>query len=103
MATLDTVDAMKSSHAFVLTSERQAKQRLSDKLDRYIDFVDAAQRERDDLLDAVNVFLEKGMSFTCRCFTFILLNAIVESSNNLSLWQCCRLSCTSVVGRFPFC
>jgi hypothetical protein len=40
--------------------ETEAKERLSAKLDRYVDFVQAAEVERDDLRDAVIQLVEKG-------------------------------------------
>jgi hypothetical protein len=60
LSTLDTLDALQTSHNLELASETQAKQRLSEKLDRYIDFVQAAEIEKDDLRDAVIQLVEKG-------------------------------------------
>lgn len=62
LATFDVLDNIQYSHAAELTSETRAKERLSDKLDRYIDVVQAAEMEKDDLRDAVNQLVEKGGS-----------------------------------------
>jgi hypothetical protein len=61
MATLDAIDVLTTVHASELATERQANRRLSDKLDHCIDFVKAALTERDDLLEAVDLLLEKGV------------------------------------------
>jgi hypothetical protein len=52
----------RASHVRELASETQAKERLSDKLDRYIDVFKIAELERDDLRDAVEQLIEKGGS-----------------------------------------
>jgi hypothetical protein len=60
MTTLTALDTLKASHAVDLSAEKSAKERLSEKLDRYIDYVKITQAERDDLLDAVNLFIQKS-------------------------------------------
>jgi len=60
LSTLDTLDAMQVLHNRELAAETHAKERLSDKLDRYIGFVQAAEVEKDDLRDAVVQLVEKG-------------------------------------------
>jgi hypothetical protein len=64
MTTLTTLDTLKASHAVDLLAEKTAKERLSEKLDRYIDYVKVTEAERDDLLDAVNLFIQKSQ-FQC--------------------------------------
>jgi flagellar biosynthesis regulator FlaF len=67
------LDNIQYSHAAELTSETRAKERLSDKLDRYIDVVQAAEMEKEDLRDAVIQLVEKGGSgFTYRRNTFAM-------------------------------
>jgi hypothetical protein len=60
LSTLDTLDSLQASHNLELVSEANAKERLSGKLHRYIDFVREAEVEKDDLRDAVIQLVEKG-------------------------------------------
>ena len=62
LSTLDTLDILRHSHTIELTSETKAKEKLSDRLDHYIDYVKAVESERDDLRDAVALLIEKGGS-----------------------------------------
>lgn len=58
---------MQVRHAQELEAEIRAKERLSEKLDRYLDVVKVAEMERDDLREAVIALVKKGG------FTFILV------------------------------
>jgi hypothetical protein len=62
LSTLDALDALQALHNRELASEIHAKRRLSDKLDRYINFVHAMETEKEDLRDAVVQLVEKGGS-----------------------------------------
>lgn len=59
-ATLDELNTIHTSYNLQIASETCAKKQLSRKLDRYIDFVQDAEAERDDLRDVVNELIEKG-------------------------------------------
>jgi hypothetical protein len=50
------------SHAQELSSEIRSKEKLSQKLDSYIDVVKRAEIERDDIRDAILQLIEKGGS-----------------------------------------
>ncbi|KIM88483.1 hypothetical protein PILCRDRAFT_814379 [Piloderma croceum F 1598] len=80
LSTLDALDALQALHNRELASEIHAKTRLSDKLDRYINFVHAMETEKEDLRDAVVQLVEK-----------------VEMSNNYSLWPHSHIRSTHFV------
>lgn len=60
LATLDAMDALRQSHANELASEKAARDRLSVKLDRYINYVRTVEAERDDMREATSILLGKG-------------------------------------------
>jgi len=62
LSTLDALDALQALHNRELASEIHATTRLSDKLDRYINFVHATETEKEDLRDAVVQLVKKGGS-----------------------------------------
>ena len=68
LSTLDTLDAIRASHRVELREETHTKERLSKKLDQYLDFVRSVEAEKDDLRDAVIQLVEKGGPLVC-CFT----------------------------------
>ncbi|OSD00174.1 hypothetical protein PYCCODRAFT_1371749, partial [Trametes coccinea BRFM310] len=74
VSVLDELDAQRHSYQRELHKERRAKEKLSNKLDGYLDEVRRAERERDDLRELVSVLLEK-----------------VESCHNYSAWPCPRI------------
>lgn len=98
LSTLDTLDAIQASHQVELRDEADAKERLSKKLDQYLDFVRSVEAEKDDLRDAVTRLVEKGEPFVC--FFSILVHSflIVEISNDYSLWPHSRMRSTCLVG-----
>ena len=61
MATLDELDASRNAHQLELKAERRAKERLSAKLDRYLDEVKRADTERDEMREVVSILVEKGV------------------------------------------
>ena len=65
LSALDTLDAIQASHRVELREETHAKERLSKKLDQYLDFVRSVEAEKDDLRDAVIQLVEKGGSLVC--------------------------------------
>ncbi|EGN98694.1 hypothetical protein SERLA73DRAFT_181292, partial [Serpula lacrymans var. lacrymans S7.3] len=79
LATFDALDSLQSKHALELSSEKLAKERLSIKLDRYLDYVKAVETEKDDLKDAVEHLIQK-----------------VEVSNDMSLWPFSRMRISSL-------
>ena len=110
LSTFDILHELRSSHARELSSETRAKERLSDKLDLYVDVVKAAEIERDDLKDAVLQLVEKGGSGS-----FVLRRGIVkmsaysyrdsfnhsfvvELSNDYGLWPHSRIQIASHAG-----
>lgn len=62
LATLDAMDALRQSHANELASEKAARDRLSVKFDRYIDYVRTVEAERDDMREATSILVGKGES-----------------------------------------
>ncbi|EJF60568.1 hypothetical protein DICSQDRAFT_181272 [Dichomitus squalens LYAD-421 SS1] len=77
MATLDELDASRNAHQLELKAERRAKEKLSEKLDRYLDEVKRADAEKDEMREVVSILVEK-----------------VEACNNYSAWPCARMSLT---------
>ncbi|EIW58827.1 uncharacterized protein TRAVEDRAFT_65071 [Trametes versicolor FP-101664 SS1] len=75
IATLDELDTQRDAHLREINAERNAKEKLSRKLDGYLDEVTRAERERDDMRELVSILVEK-----------------VESCNNLSVWPCGRIN-----------
>ncbi|TBU45259.1 hypothetical protein BD309DRAFT_956527 [Dichomitus squalens] len=75
MATLDELDASRNAHQLELKAERRAKEKLSEKLDRYLDEVKRADAEKDEMREVVSILVEK-----------------VEACNNYSAWPCARMS-----------
>ena len=61
MATLDDLDASRNAHQVELKEERRAKERLSEKLDRYLSEVRRADAERDEMREVVSILVEKGV------------------------------------------
>ena len=61
MATLDDLDASRNAHQVELKAERRAKERLSEKLDRYLSEVRRADAERDEMREVVSILVEKGV------------------------------------------
>ncbi|KAI9063851.1 hypothetical protein FKP32DRAFT_1717707 [Trametes sanguinea] len=74
VSVLDELDAQRHSYQRELHKERRAKEKLSNKLDGYLDEVRRAEHERDDMRELVSVLLEK-----------------VESCHNYSAWPCPRI------------
>lgn len=62
LATLDAVDALRETQARELSSERSAKERLSAKLDRYLDYIRVVEEERDEMREVTTILLRKGLS-----------------------------------------
>ena len=60
MATLDELDVSRNTHQLELKTERRAKERLSEKLDRYLNEVRRADAERDEMREVVSILVEKG-------------------------------------------
>ena len=60
MATLDELDASRTAHQREMKAERRAKERLSEKLDRYVDEIRRAEAERDEMREVVSILVEKG-------------------------------------------
>ncbi|KAJ6485204.1 hypothetical protein DFH09DRAFT_391604 [Mycena vulgaris] len=56
---LDTLDSVQAFHASDLEAEVKAKERLRDKVSRYLDIAKVAEIERDELRDAVLELTEK--------------------------------------------
>ncbi|KAF8160027.1 hypothetical protein B0H34DRAFT_705875 [Crassisporium funariophilum] len=79
LSTLDTLDVIQNAHNEELDAVSRTKNRLKDKLDRYIDVVKVAELERDDLRDAVLKLVEK-----------------VELSNDYSKWPHSRIHLSSL-------
>ncbi|KAH7930196.1 hypothetical protein BV22DRAFT_1028714 [Leucogyrophana mollusca] len=77
LATFDLLDALRSQHALELSSEREAKHKLSQDLDRSRTYARALEAERDDLKDAVDQLIQK-----------------VEISNDMSQWPYSCLTIT---------
>ncbi|KAM5544348.1 hypothetical protein V8D89_002008 [Ganoderma adspersum] len=75
MATLDDLDASRNAHQVELKAERRAKERLSEKLDRYLSEVRRADAERDEMREVVSILVEK-----------------VEACNDYSAWPYARMS-----------
>lgn len=77
LSTLDTLDAVQAAHVIELEAETSAKERLSQKLDRYLDFVQTAEKEKDDLRDAVIQLVKKGVFgfLACRLAVLVLVSA----------------------------
>ncbi|KAI0351907.1 hypothetical protein OH77DRAFT_1523798 [Trametes cingulata] len=81
IAALDELDAQRQKHLRELTEERRAKEKLSAKLDGYLDEVKRAERQRDDMREMASILLEK-----------------VESSTDYSLWPCTRVDLPRPLG-----
>ncbi|KAI0766887.1 hypothetical protein BD413DRAFT_614883 [Trametes elegans] len=79
--TLDELDTQRAAHQRELMSERRSKEKLSDKLDLYLEELKRVEAEKDDMREVVTILLEK-----------------VESCNNLAAWPCPRLSFASTPG-----
>ena len=62
MATLDELDASRTAYQKEMKTEKRAKERLSEKLDRYLDEVKRAEAERDEMREVVSILVEKGVS-----------------------------------------
>ena len=60
VSTLDELDSHRHQHRQELKTERRTREKLSNKLDAYLEEVKRAERERDDMRELVNVLLEKG-------------------------------------------
>lgn len=60
MVTLDELDASRTAHEREIKTERRAKEKLSEKLDRYLDEVKRAEGERDEMREVVSILVEKG-------------------------------------------
>ena len=65
VSTLDELDSQRHQHQHELKSERRTREKLSNKLDAYLEEVRRAERERDDLRELVAILLEKGR---CQCY-----------------------------------
>lgn len=61
IATLDELDTQRDAHLREINAERNAKEKLSRKLDGYLDEVTRAERERDDMRELVSILVEKGV------------------------------------------
>ena len=60
-ALADELDAARAVHERELKTERCAKDKLSEKLDRYLDEVRRAEGERDEMREVVAILVEKGV------------------------------------------
>ncbi|KAH9926293.1 uncharacterized protein BXZ73DRAFT_102975 [Epithele typhae] len=61
-ATLDELDALRNAHHYELKTERRAKEKLSEKLDRYLDEVKRAEAEKDEMREVVSILVEKAFT-----------------------------------------
>jgi len=107
LSTLDTLDALQVSHNRELAAETHAKERLSEKLDRYIGFVQAAEVEKDDLRDAVVQLVEKGgfnLTFGQgkgeRSIRLWILATCSRNVNDYSLWRIAIYEAHALLVRF---
>ena len=62
VATLDELDASRTTHQRELKTERRAKEKLSEKLDRYVDEIRRTEAERDEMREVVSLLVDKGVS-----------------------------------------
>lgn len=60
MSALDTLDRLQSQYSLELDAEAHKRRHAETKLRRYMDTVQAAEVERDDLRDAVMKLVMKG-------------------------------------------
>ncbi|KAI8974574.1 hypothetical protein BD414DRAFT_524884 [Trametes punicea] len=77
---MDELDAQRHSHQRELHREVRAKEKLSAKLDSYLDDVRRMERERDDMRELVSILLGK-----------------VECCHDYSLWPCSRMGLANPV------
>ncbi|RPD58842.1 hypothetical protein L226DRAFT_265401 [Lentinus tigrinus ALCF2SS1-7] len=75
VATLDELDASRAAHQKEMKTEKRANEKLSEKLDRYLDEVKRAEAERDEMREVVSILVEK-----------------VERCNDYSVWPYSRMS-----------
>ncbi|KAI0741749.1 hypothetical protein C8Q80DRAFT_1195891 [Daedaleopsis nitida] len=61
LATLDELDALRTTHHRELKTEMRVKERLSEKLDRCLDEIKRAEAERDEMREVVSILVDKGM------------------------------------------
>ncbi|KII87034.1 hypothetical protein PLICRDRAFT_55093 [Plicaturopsis crispa FD-325 SS-3] len=80
LSTLDALDDVQAHYAHDVASLRRTKDRLSDKLDRYITFVNTIEDEKDDMRDAVLKLVEK-----------------VEQCSDYTQWPQSRMRITSLL------
>ncbi|KAF7969813.1 hypothetical protein HWV62_25934 [Athelia sp. TMB] len=59
LSTLDTLDVLQAKHDRELASEVRAKERMSLKLDRYMDYTRSSEMEKEDMKEAVLLLVEK--------------------------------------------
>ncbi|RDX47136.1 hypothetical protein OH76DRAFT_1406299 [Lentinus brumalis] len=84
LATLDELDASRAAHQQELKTEKRAKEKLSEKLDRYLDEVKRAEADRDEMREVVSILVEK-----------------VERCNDYSVWPYSRMSLARPVDPAP--
>ena len=60
IAALDELDASRHTHYHELRLEKRAKEKLSEKLDRYLDEVKRAEAEKNEMREVVSILVEKG-------------------------------------------
>ena len=63
ISALDEVDASRNAHHYQLKTEKRAKEKLSEKLDRYLDEVKRAETEKDEMREVVSLLVDKGACF----------------------------------------
>lgn len=110
VSALDTLDQVQAQHSLELDNEAQRRRHAETKLRRYMDTVQAAEIERDDLRDAVMKLVMKGGHMSTqedrsrRVYTFLDLiltfRSIVESGNDdFNSWPRSQMHVSSLLGR----
>lgn len=87
IATLDELDASRAAHQREMKAERRAKERLSEKLDRYVDEIKRAEAERDEMREVVSILVDKGASRVLR--DVLHLRALVSHICYISSMRTC--------------
>lgn len=101
---LASLDYVQNQHLLELASEQLQRKHAEAKLRRYIDVVQAAEVERDDLRDAVMKLVVKGafLFFFLRCINTggkVEECFVVESENNdFKTWPRSYMQVTSLLG-----
>ncbi len=111
IATLDELDASRNAHQLELKAERCAKEKLSEKLDRYLNEVKRADGERDEMREVVSILVEKGVCYSSEvgskrgpnipsAHIRTLRLSVVEACNDYAALPYARMSLARPLGRF---